>query len=66
MLVCQTHINQGGLETDTEYTVRVKHQGDVLEDSDWSASTTFTTGATLNLRTLTSDLLSRIAALENP
>jgi hypothetical protein len=39
------------LNTNTTYTVRVKHQGNILEDSPWSDSTTFTTGATRNLYT---------------
>ena len=49
-----------GLALNTEYTVRVKHQGNSLPDSAWSTSTTFTTGATRNLYTYYNE---RIAAL---
>ena len=50
------------LSTDTTYTVRVKHQGNALEDSPWSDSTTFTTGATRNLYTYYKE---RVEVLEN-
>ena len=57
-----------GLALNTEYTVRVKHQGNTLDDSAWSTSTTFTTGATRNLYTFYQEkidtLVSRIAAIE--
>ena len=59
-----------GLALNTEYTVRVKHQGNALEDSAWSTSTTFTTGATRNLYTYYKErvdtLVARVEALENP
>ena len=59
-----------GLALNTEYTVRVKHQGNALEDSAWSPSTTFTTGATRNLYTYYKErvdaLVARVEALENP
>ena len=59
-----------GLATNTTYTVRVKHQGNSLEDSAWSTSTTFTTGATRNLYTYYQErinsLIQRIEDLENP
>ena len=51
-----------GLATNTTYTVRVKHQGNALEDSPWSDSTTFTTGATRNLYTYYKE---RVEVLEN-
>ena len=58
-----------GLALNTEYTVRVKHQGNSLPDSAWSTSTTFTTGATRNLYTYYQDriaaLVARIEALES-
>ena len=58
------------LNINTTYTVRVKHQGNSLPDSDWSEATTFTTGATRNLHTYYQDLIaglvSRIEDLENP
>ena len=58
-----------GLALNTEYTVRVKHQGNSLPDSAWSSSTTFTTGATRNLYTYYQDriagLISRIEDLES-
>ena len=50
------------LSTNTTYTVRVKHQGNALEDSPWSDSTTFTTGATRNLYTYYKE---RVEVLEN-
>jgi hypothetical protein len=50
------------LNTNTTYTVRVKHQGNALEDSPWSDSTTFTTGATRNLYTYYKE---RVEVLEN-
>lgn len=57
-----------GLALNTKYTVRVKHQGNSLEDSEWSESTTFTTGATRNLYTYYREqveaLKTRITALE--
>ena len=57
-----------GLALNTKYTVRVKHQGNTLDDSAWSTSTTFTTGATRNLYTFYQEkidtLVSRIAAVE--
>jgi hypothetical protein len=56
------------LSTNTTYTVRVKHQGNALEDSPWSDSTTFTTGATRNLYTYYKErvelLESRLASIE--
>ena len=56
------------LSTDTTYTVRVKHQGNDLEDSAWSTATTFTTGATRNLYTYYKErvelLESRLASIE--
>ena len=56
------------LSTDTTYTVRVKHQGNSLEDSAWSTSTTFTTGATRNLYTYYKErvelLEARLAGIE--
>ena len=56
------------LGTDTTYTVRVKHQGNALDDSEWSASTTFTTGATRNLYTYYKErvelLESRLSSIE--
>ena len=59
-----------GLALNTEYTVRVKHQGNSLPDSAWSTSTTFTTGATRNLYTYYKErvdtLVARVEALENP
>ena len=59
-----------GLALNTEYTVRVKHQGNSLPDSAWSTSTTFTTGATRNLYTYYEErinsLIQRIEDLENP
>ena len=57
-----------GLALNTEYTVRVKHQGNALEDSAWSTSTTFTTGATRNLYTYYRERLqvleTRLAGIE--
>ena len=57
-----------GLATNTEYTVRVKHQGNSLDDSEWSAAIKFTTGATRNLYTYYKErvelLESRIAGIE--
>ena len=57
-----------GLALNTEYTVRVKHQGNALEDSAWSTSTTFTTGATRNLYTYYKERLqvleTRLAGIE--
>ena len=50
------------LNTNTTYTVRVKHQGNTLEDSPWSDQTTFTTGATRNLYTYYKE---RVEVLEN-
>ena len=56
------------LNTNTTYTVRVKHQGNSLEDSAWSTFTTFTTGATRNLYTYYKErvelLESRLASIE--
>ena len=56
------------LNTNTTYTVRVKHQGNSLEDSAWSTVTTFTTGATRNLYTYYKErvelLESRLASIE--
>ena len=56
------------LETDTTYTVRTKHQGNNLEDSAWSTSATFTTGATRNIREYYQEkidvLQSRLASIE--
>ena len=56
------------LNTGTTYTVRVKHQGNTLEDSPWSDQTTFTTGASRNLyeyqRAQIQTLMTRIAELE--
>ena len=51
-----------GLALNTEYTVRVKHQGNALDDSAWSTPTTFTTGATRNLYTYYKE---RVEVLEN-
>ena len=57
-----------GLALNTEYTVRVKHQGNDLDDSEWSTATTFTTGATRNLYTYYKErvelLEARIAGIE--
>ena len=57
-----------GLALNTTYTVRVKHQGNDLDDSEWSASTTFTTGATRNLYTYYKErvelLEARLAGIE--
>ena len=48
--------------------MRVKHQGNSLEDSAWSTSTTFTTGATRNLYTYYKErvelLEARLAGIE--
>ena len=59
-----------GLTINTNYTVRVKHQGNTLDESPWSDQTTFTTGATRNLYTYYNErveaLVARIEALENP
>ena len=56
------------LNTGTTYTVRVKHQGNTLEDSPWSDQTTFTTGESRNLyeyqRAQIQTLMTRIAELE--
>ena len=56
------------LNTNTTYTVRVKHQGNSLNDSAWSTATTFTTGATRNLYTYYKErvelLESRLASIE--
>ena len=56
------------LNINTTYTVRVKHQGNDLEDSAWSTATTFTTGATRNLYTYYKErvelLESRLASIE--
>ena len=56
------------LNTNTTYIVRVKHQGNDLEDSAWSTATTFTTGATRNLYTYYKErvelLESRLASIE--
>ena len=46
------------LPTNSTVTVKVKYKGNTLEDSDWSPTVTFTTGATLR------SLFLRIAALE--
>ena len=57
-----------GLTINTNYTVRVKHQGNTLDESPWSDQTTFTTGATRNLYTYYNErveaLVARIEALE--
>ena len=57
-----------GLALNTTYTVRVKHQGNALDDSEWSTATTFTTGATRNLYTYYKErvelLESRLASIE--
>ena len=50
------------LNTNTTYTVRVKHQGNTLDESPWSDQTTFTTGATRNLYTYYKE---RVEVLEN-
>ena len=56
------------LNINTEYTVRVKHQGNSLDDSEWSTATTFTTGATRNLYTYYKErvelLESRLSSIE--
>ena len=56
------------LQTDTSYTVSVKHEGVRLGSSDRSTSIKFTTGSSLTAFTLNSDiisgLISRIEALE--
>ena len=46
------------LPTNTTVTVKVKYKGNVLEDSIWSPTVTFTTGASMR------SLFTRIAALE--
>jgi hypothetical protein len=46
------------LTPNTTHTVKVKYKGNVLEDSNWSPTVSFTTGATLR------SLFTRIAALE--
>ena len=57
-----------GLAINTTYTVRVKHQGNRLNDSSWSTSTTFSTGAVRNLHEYYQDLIAglvnRIEILE--
>ena len=60
------------VSTNTTYTVRAKHQGNALEDSEWSDSVTFTTGATRNLyeyhiaalESVRANFEARVAALE--
>ena len=56
------------LQTNTTYTVKVKHQGNSLDDSEFSSSVTFTTGATRNIREHYQQkidvLQSRIASIE--
>ena len=56
------------LQTGTSYTVRAKHQGNDLDDSAYSNSTTFKTGATRNIREYYQEkidvLQSRIASIE--
>ena len=56
------------LAVNTTYKVRVKHQGNTLEDSPWSDQTTFTTGATRNLYTYYKErvelLEARLAGIE--
>ena len=56
------------LSTGTTYTVRVKHEGNTLEDSPWSDQTTFTTGASRNLyeyqRSQIQSLTTRVGGLE--
>jgi len=56
------------LNTGTTYTVRVKHEGNTLEDSPWSDQTTFTTGASRNLyeyqRAQIQSLTTRVGGLE--
>ena len=56
------------LNTGTTYTVRVKHEGNTLEDSPWSDSTTFTTGASRNIyeyqRAQIQSLTTRVGGLE--
>jgi hypothetical protein len=50
-----------GLQLNTTYTIKVKHTGARLGDSDWSLSTTFTTGAS---RTLNDHYMKQIKVLE--
>ena len=56
------------LSINTTYTVRVKHQGNALDDSPWSDQTTFTTGATRNIYTYYKErvelLEARLAGIE--
>ena len=52
------------LTTDTEYHVRVKHQGNSLDDSAYSSITKFTTGSVRTRDDLIASLLSRIETLE--
>ena len=56
------------LQVDTSYTVRVKHQGNSLDDSEFSGSITFKTGLTRNIREHYQQkidvLQSRIASIE--
>ena len=57
------------LETDTVYSVRVKHKGNLLNDSDWSVMTTFTTGSSETLfeaqQAIMDDLYWRVEDLED-
>ena len=50
-----------GLQLNTTYTIKVKHTGVLLGDSDWSTSTTFETGAS---RSLNEHYMKQIKALE--
>jgi hypothetical protein len=57
------------LSTDTTYTVKVKHEGNTLDESPWSDSITFTTGSTRNIYTYYKErvqqLESRLAGIES-
>ena len=58
-----------GLSPNTTHTVRVKHQSEELEDSAWSSTSSFTTGASRSIyehqQNQISQLLSRIQTLES-
>ena len=57
-----------GLSPETTHTVRVKHQSVELEDSEWSATSSFTTGPSRSIyeyqQTQIAELLNRIQTLE--
>jgi hypothetical protein len=58
-----------GLSPNTTHTVRVKHQSTELEDSAWSATSSFTTGASRSIyeyqQSRINELMTRIETLEN-